>query len=136
MGGYQRYGTAKLASMVFSSELARRVPGVRSNSVHPGVVATNMLQLANFEAMLGPAFGAAAFHAAKLRNSLLAFSPEAAAVNVLHCAVSPTMENVSGALFVPLAIRWQPRHSMVDDEQFGRALWEFSTSVVEEALQR
>ena len=48
---------AKLANLAFARELASRHPRIRSNAVHPGVVATALLRLENFEAMLGPSLG-------------------------------------------------------------------------------
>ncbi|GBF04847.1 short-chain dehydrogenase [Deinococcus aerius] len=38
--GWAAYGQSKLANALFARELARREPGVRSNSVHPGMVRT------------------------------------------------------------------------------------------------
>ncbi|CAE7694262.1 unnamed protein product [Symbiodinium sp. CCMP2592] len=59
MGPYARYGAAKLANLIFSQEINRRFGhlGVYSNAVHPGVVATEMLRLANFEALGGHGLG-------------------------------------------------------------------------------
>lgn len=135
MGGYTRYGTAKLASMAFSSEMARRLPDIRSNSVHPGVVASNMLRLENFQSMLGPLLGPVAFRVAKLRNLFFAYSTKVAAVNLLYCAVLPE-ENETGNFYVPLATKWLPRHGMAHDVGFGSQFWDFSKSLVDDALNR
>ncbi len=42
---YQAYATSKLANILFSNELARRLAGtpVTSNSLHPGVITTKLL---------------------------------------------------------------------------------------------
>lgn len=42
-GPWLRYGQSKLANLLYARELSRRYPEVTSVSVHPGVVATNML---------------------------------------------------------------------------------------------
>jgi len=46
----QAYGHSKLANGLFSFELAKRLQGTRatSNSLHPGVVATNIMRNLNF----------------------------------------------------------------------------------------
>ncbi|KAI1098815.1 oxidoreductase [Jackrogersella minutella] len=38
-----RYGQSKLANILYASELARRYPSIKAVSVHPGVVATDLL---------------------------------------------------------------------------------------------
>ncbi|CAE7217261.1 WWOX [Symbiodinium sp. KB8] len=94
MGPYARYGAAKLANLIFSHEINRRLGhlGVYSNAVHPGVVATEMLRRANFEAMLGSLLGSLAFQAAQLRNRLFAYGAQEAALNLLFCAAAPEVE--------------------------------------------
>ncbi|CAE8702675.1 unnamed protein product, partial [Polarella glacialis] len=137
-GPYARYGMAKLANLVFARELDRRFfsKGIFSNAVHPGVVATDMLRPQNFEAMLGPQLGPLALGLARLRNSLFAYSPQQAALSLLYCAASPEVETlaVHGELVVPVATRWQARHPMAEDADFGKALWRFSQQLVSEAL--
>ena len=131
MGAYARYGMAKLASLAFSNELARRVPTslLLSNAVHPGVVATAMLRMDNFASMLGPIIGRLAWLLAQLRNLLFAYSPRTASLSVLYAAVAEEVEaeGLSGQLIVPIATRWAPHHPMASNNAtFGRALWQFS----------
>ena len=154
MGAYARYGMAKLASLAFSNELARRYrpppagapahppgdaapppPLVLSNAVHPGVVATEMLRPGNFASMLGPSLGRAAWLVAQARNLLFAYSPRTAAVTVLYAAAADEVEaeRLTGALLVPIATRWTPHHPMATDAAFGRALWDHSERLVRDA---
>jgi NAD(P)-dependent dehydrogenase (short-subunit alcohol dehydrogenase family) len=51
----QAYGHSKLANGLFSLELAKRLRGTRatSNSLHPGVVATNIMRNLNFTPLAG-----------------------------------------------------------------------------------
>ncbi|KAJ5612793.1 hypothetical protein N7510_005987 [Penicillium lagena] len=42
-GPWRRYGQSKLANLLYARELSRRYPDITSVSIHPGVVATNML---------------------------------------------------------------------------------------------
>src|ERR1019366_10268049 len=44
--GYGAYGSSKLANVLFTVELARRLAGshVTTNALHPGVIATKLLR--------------------------------------------------------------------------------------------
>lgn len=137
MGAYARYGAAKLANLVFAHELARRHRSLLSSSVHPGVVATDMLRPDNFQAMLGNVLGPVAWRLAQWRNALFAYTPRAAAVTMLFCAVAPDLEKQplrNGELFVPVAARWPAKHPRATDLAFAAALWDFSTQLLSEAL--
>ena len=77
----QAYGHSKLANGLFSFELAKRLAGTRatSNSLHPGVVATNIMRNLNFTP---PAGGrAAAVEAAASRSSSRRKAPRRAAIS-------------------------------------------------------
>lgn len=43
MGAYDRYHRSKLANVLFAREMARRYPGVKTVSVHPGMVNTGIV---------------------------------------------------------------------------------------------
>lgn len=136
IGPYARYGMAKLASLVFAKEVDRRSrdKGILSNAVHPGVVATSMLRADNFDAMLGPWLGPIALGLARLRNRLFAYSPETAALTLLHCAADPSLR-AGGELFVPVATPWKPWHAQADNATFARELWRFSDELVFQSLR-
>jgi NAD(P)-dependent dehydrogenase (short-subunit alcohol dehydrogenase family) len=81
------YGASKLANIVWSAELARRLEGtsVTANSLHPGVIASNFGQT-------GPGwmrFGL------KLVSWMLT-TPEKGAATTLHLATSPAVAGVTG----------------------------------------
>ena len=146
IGAYARYGIAKLASLSFSGELARRHGRfLVSHAVHPGVVATDMLRADNFRAtisaVLGPNGGAllggAAWAFAQLRNALFAYPPRTAALSVLYAAVAPELDDAdspNAQLIVPIATRWPPHHPKATDAKFAKDLWRFSESLVANAL--
>ncbi|CAJ1341330.1 unnamed protein product [Effrenium voratum] len=136
MGPYVRYGTAKLASLLLAQEVSRRADRVYSNAVHPGVVASDMLRLPNFQAMLGAYLGPVAFYVAKLRNRLFAYSVEEAALSLLFCAASPEVEArpLRGALVVPTAQPWPPRHPAAESGH-GTELWDFSAAACDGSNQ-
>jgi NAD(P)-dependent dehydrogenase (short-subunit alcohol dehydrogenase family) len=92
-GGRRAYQTSKLANVIFSAELARRLDGsgVSSNSLHPGLVATGFGRTNPWP--LGPAVRIAMRFAG-------AISPEAGAKTSIYLATSPEVEGVSGRYFV------------------------------------
>ncbi len=88
--GFGRYGETKLANILFTSELARRLEGsgVTANCFHPGLVATGFNR--NNGAIMG------------LGMTLLrpvSRSPEKGAETLVWLASSPEVANVSGAYF-------------------------------------
>lgn len=78
--GYGAYAASKLANVLFSSELARRLDGtkVTSNSLHPGVIKTKLLAT-------GFGMGGA--------------SLQSGAVTSVYCATAPELSEVSGEYF-------------------------------------
>ena len=87
----QAYGRSKLANVLFSLELARRLEGtgVTSNAVHPGLVKTNIARTA-------PSLVRGAFD---LFGGYIAKSPAQGAATQVYVATSPRLEGVSGAYF-------------------------------------
>jgi NAD(P)-dependent dehydrogenase (short-subunit alcohol dehydrogenase family) len=118
MGGNRAYGQSKLANVMFTYELARRLAGtgVTVNALHPGVVATG------FGENTGGAMGAAmrVFH----RFSL---TPEEGADTVVYLASSPEVAGVSGKYWV----KRQPVSSSPAsyNEAAQKRLWEISTQM-------
>lgn len=89
--GWQAYGRSKLANILFTYELARRLAGSRVtvNALHPGFVATNM----------GKNNGLLARIFLPLTR-LVALSPQEGARTVVYLAASPDVEGVTGRYFV------------------------------------
>ena len=109
------YSRSKLANILFTYELARRLTGtgVTANCLNPGVVATRMLAdymgIARAGAALARTFGA---------------KPEEGAETSIYLASSPEVESVTGMYFE----RKQPIASSraSHDEAAARRLWEVS----------
>lgn len=117
--GFMRaYGKSKLANIMFTYELDRRLAGsdVTVNAVHPGFVGTNM--------------GANNGWLVKLflpLTSFWALSPEEGAETSVYLASSPEVEGVSGKYFYQKkAVPSSP--SSLDKEK-ARQLWEVSTEM-------
>jgi NAD(P)-dependent dehydrogenase (short-subunit alcohol dehydrogenase family) len=115
------YGQSKLALVLFTYELARRLQGtgVTANCLHPGFVATNIGQ--NGTGPLGRAV-------VNLIFSSLGISPEEGAKTSIFLATSPGVEGVTGKYFVKSI----PKRSapITYDETLQRQLWEESARLV------
>lgn len=85
----QAYAQSKLANILFTHELARRVQGdgVLANVVHPGVVDTNIWRGSGWISWIARLF------------SWLYKRPEEGARSVVHLAASPEVEGVTGQYF-------------------------------------
>jgi NAD(P)-dependent dehydrogenase (short-subunit alcohol dehydrogenase family) len=89
----QAYGHSKLANGLFSFELAKRLAGTSatSNSLHPGVVATNIMRNMNFTPPAGGGGGGGGF----------SFEPPAqGAATSCYLASHPSLARVTGRYFV------------------------------------
>jgi NAD(P)-dependent dehydrogenase (short-subunit alcohol dehydrogenase family) len=109
------YGRSKLANILFTYELSRRLvgTGVTANCLNPGVVATKMLADYVGIPLAGPAL-ARTFGA----------TPEQGAETSIYLASSPEVESVTGKYFE----RKQPTVSSQasHDEAVARRLWQVS----------
>jgi NAD(P)-dependent dehydrogenase (short-subunit alcohol dehydrogenase family) len=114
------YPQAKLAVVLFTYELARRLQGmgVTVNCLHPGFVATNFAQSDG-----GPAVRLLV----KVLGSFGA-SPQEGAKTSIYLASSPEVEGVTGKYFVKCIPRRSAAISY--DESLQRHLWEQSAKLV------
>ncbi|SRR5579871_5056880 len=112
------YGRSKLANILFTRELARRLAGtgVTANCLHPGFVATGLGQRS------GGIFGL------MVRFSMLfAGRPERGAQTIVHLASSPDVASVSGAYFI--SSREAEPSPAARDDVAARRLWEESARI-------
>ncbi|MGH7899542.1 MAG: SDR family oxidoreductase [Candidatus Binatia bacterium] len=124
LGGERRYGwmriygRSKLANILFTYELARRLAGsgVTVNCLHPGAVATR----------LGAQNGAIARFLIGLLRPFLRM-PEAGADTIVHLAASPELDGVTGKYFVDRREGRSSRESR--DGAVARRLWEVSAEM-------
>jgi NAD(P)-dependent dehydrogenase (short-subunit alcohol dehydrogenase family) len=115
------YGQSKLALVLFTYELARKLQGttVTANCLHPGFVATNIGQ---------NGVGPAGRSIIKLIFSRLGISPEEGATSTMYLASSPEIEGVTGKYFVQsIPVR---SAAISYDETLQRQLWEESAKLV------
>ena len=114
--GFGAYCRSKLANILFTHELARRLEGtgVTANCLHPGVVATGIFR--NLPRWMRAVL-----------VSPLVLSPEKGVDTLLYLATAPEVAEVSGRYFV----RRKPvRLSRVSrDPAVARRLWEASEAL-------
>jgi retinol dehydrogenase 14 len=116
--GTKAYSQSKLANVLFTYELARRLEGtgVTANCLHPGAVRTN------FGSGSSGVFG---FMVRALRPLMI--SPEKGAETSIYVASSPEVEGVSGRYFVKRAEARSSDKSY--DERVASRLWEVSAEL-------
>lgn len=119
------YGQSKLANILFTAELARRLAGsgVTANSLHPGAVATG----------LGTNNGAWARALIALLRPFFR-TPDGGAATSIYLAASPDVAGVSGRYF---ANRREKRPAAAArDPETARRLWEISERMTAEGETR
>jgi NAD(P)-dependent dehydrogenase (short-subunit alcohol dehydrogenase family) len=113
--GFRQYARSKLANLLFTYELARRLDGtgVTANALHPGFVASN------FSARNG-------VYGWFIRRwaGLFAISVEEGAKTPIYLATSPEVEGVTGQYFVRQKAVASSLASR--DEAAARRLWQLS----------
>jgi len=124
LGGARRYrtmriyGQSKLANILFTYELARRLGGttVTVNCLHPGAVATG----------LGKNNGAWARVLTRMLSPFFR-SPENGAATSIYLASSPDVEGITGKYFSNCKDTRSSKESY--DEATARRLWEISAQM-------
>ncbi|MBF6589643.1 MAG: SDR family oxidoreductase [Ktedonobacterales bacterium] len=113
--GLTVYGQSKLANILFTYELARRLAGTRltANTLHPGFVATGFARNNGAAARIGMTL---------LRPIMI--GPERGARTAIYLATAPEVADISGRYF---ANRKPTESSLASyDQDAARRLWEVS----------
>lgn len=113
--GFARYGESKLANILFTIELARRLRGteVTANCVHPGLVASsfnrnNGALMSGVMTLIKP----------------FSRSPQKGAETMVYLADSDDVTGQSGGYFVDR--RWAMPSAPAQDLELAKRLWEVS----------
>ena len=114
----QVYRRTKLANIMFTYELARRLEGtnITANCLHPGVIATSLLD--NYMATSSKAGFANS-------GDIAGDTPAAGAEAVLHVATSPDTQDANGKYFVAGKLSDSAPISYDQDQQ--KKLWDTSS---------
>ncbi|GFZ02295.1 NAD(P)-binding Rossmann-fold superfamily protein [Actinidia rufa] len=120
------YGQSKLANILHANELSRRLQdegaNITVNSVHPGLIMTNLMK-----------------HSALLMRILKFFSwplwknvPQGAATTC-YVALHPKLKGVTGKYFVDC--NEYPTSKLATDKVLATKLWDFSNKLVNSAAE-
>jgi NAD(P)-dependent dehydrogenase (short-subunit alcohol dehydrogenase family) len=123
--GFRVYGRSKLANILFTRELARRLAGtgVTANCLHPGAVATRFGQSSG---------GLIGLSIRVLRLSFI--SPEQGADTIIYLASSPEVANTTGGYFVKRKLT--DPSAPAQDDAAAKRLWEASEALADAESQR
>jgi NAD(P)-dependent dehydrogenase (short-subunit alcohol dehydrogenase family) len=118
---YDVYGKSKLANILFTRELARRLDGtdVTANAVHPGLVKTNFG--GEGDTRITQRF-------VRMLPGPLALDAAAGARTTVYVAASPAVEGTSGGYYVNGKLTDPSRHA-TDDDAAAR-LWKISEALI------
>ncbi len=121
--GMEAYGQAKLANVLFTYTMARRLEGsgVTANALHPGFVATGFAR--NNGSLYD--FGM------RLITPVFARTPEHGAETSLYLATSPEVAEVSGKYFVDC--KAVPSSPVSYDQDTAEKLWQVSLELTTKA---
>lgn len=131
LGFYQRYGQSKLANILYARSLAQKFPSIKTVSVHPGVVDTNMNTPNNpiiRESLFWRLFWFAYIKVAKVRMALTGsgwLTPEDGAKNQLWTATAAKDEVVSGTYYETVGVVGK-KSKISSDEKLGEDLWDWT----------
>src|SRR2546426_1843755 len=114
-GGWKAYGQSKLALVLFTHELAKKLQGtgVTVNSVHPGTVATNIWTRP---------FGPVGFIMSLPK--LFMTSPKEGAETIVYLASSDEAEGLNGEYLEKLKVKKSSDESY--DDEIAQRLWDVS----------
>lgn len=107
--GLPEYGASKLANVLFSAELGRRLAGtgVTTYSLHPGVVATDVWR--EVPALIRPLI------------KLMMISTEEGAATTLYCATSPEVSGQTGLYYDKCRVK--AASALGQDAALAAELW-------------
>ncbi|UCC19531.1 MAG: SDR family oxidoreductase [Promethearchaeota archaeon] len=109
------YGVSKLAEVLFTYELSRKLEGtgVTVNALHPGVVNTNLgRDMSKFNQWFGKVFFK---------------SPKKGAETSIYLASSPEVEEITGKYFVNKEPKLSSEESYVEED--AKRLWEICAEI-------
>ena len=119
MGRWLRYGQSKLANMLYARQLARKVPGVLSFSITPGVVNTALVSESSLLAK------AVVYLTSRVQTV------EEGAHNLLWAVAASRDAIKPGAFYQPVGVLSTLATKASEDEALTERLWEWTEAELE-----
>ena len=118
------YCQSKLANVLFTRELAKRLEGtnVTVNALHPGAVRTELQRYAS--TTFGFLFSVVMYAVYPIVFFVMFKSPYEGAQTNIYCAVSEEVDGVSGKYFSDCKEKALMPHALADDD--ANKLWQLS----------
>ena len=122
--GFETYKKSKLANVMFTYELAKRIEGtgITANCLHPGFVSTNFGKNNNFFWR----------NAIRLAMMLTAINVKDGAKTSVHLACSDEVKNITGKFFANSQVK--KGSSKAKNNKHNAKLWELSEEFVKPFL--
>ena len=116
-GAFKAYAQSKLANILFTRELARRLEGtgVTANALHPGFVGSNLGHQPGALGRLGNLFA-----------TTFGKSPAQGAATSLYLARAPEVSDVTGGYFIDA----RPHSPKVPEASVAARLWDVSEQLL------
>ncbi len=116
---FRAYGSSKLALLLFTAELARRLQGtgITVNALHPGFVNTNFGS--EFKGFIAVLFN--------IGKRLLSISPEKGAETIVYLASSPEVRDITGKYYAKS--RQAEAALEASDRNSAGRLWDICTGL-------
>ena len=114
IAGLPEYAVSKVSNVLFTRELARREPSIKTYALHPGVVASDVWRKVPWPV--------------RAFMKLFMITIEEGAKTSLYCATSPEVANQTGLYYDRSAVA--PTHGFANDDALARKLWDASVAWV------
>lgn len=137
------YGQSKLANILFSAELDKRLngSGVTSNSLHPGGITSGLQRYivdaysGTEESLFRTVLSRVHALSSAIASLCVLMTPEDGALTQLYVASAPELAGVSGKYFVPVTRTSTPSHHVLN-ETLREKLWDWSEKKVAKYLPK
>ncbi|KAI2632159.1 oxidoreductase [Hypoxylon sp. NC1633] len=125
LGLNSRYGQSKLANLIYAAEIARRYPSIKTVSVHPGVVATDLINSL-------PTMKKALVYGVNWLAGVSVVDEKKGCLSQLWVAAGAKKDELrNGAYYMPVGVLSNDRlDKFAKSEELARELWSFTEDVV------
>ncbi|XP_023549792.1 short-chain dehydrogenase TIC 32, chloroplastic-like isoform X2 [Cucurbita pepo subsp. pepo] len=116
----QAYGQSKLSNILHANELTRRFKegvNITANSLHPGIITTNLFRHFNYGNGLANTVG-----------KLIFKNVQQGAATTCYLALHPQVKGVSGEYFMNSNLHKPTQHGQ--DVDLAKKLWDFTTNLI------